>query len=155
GLNTQVGDDWLARSWKPPFKPLRLHGARLYGARRGLPYRNFFSQFDPAKDPSPAGLADASGPLSWSGYEVTCAAWIDSAAAGGALAAHRRYALGDDRLIQFHRDGSRWDQTGAFSFVAGGSGFDGPRDRTDSGVVPEPRRWYRLKVRTEVLPDRL
>ncbi|HEX4963836.1 MAG TPA: metallophosphoesterase [Thermoanaerobaculia bacterium] len=151
GLNTQVGTDWLAWSWKPPFEPLVMGGTRLYGARRGEPYRNFFSHYDP----SPTGLADASGPLAWSGYEVSCEAWIDNRDAGVGLAVHSHYVLGDDRMIQFHRDGSRWDQTGAFSLIASGSGFDGPRDRLDSGVAPKPKRWYRLKVRTEVLPDRL
>ena len=155
GLNTQVGNDWLGWSWKPPFLPLKLKGTRLYGARRGQPYRNFFSHFDPSRDLSPAGLADAGGSLSWSGYEVTCDAWIDDEDAGVGLVVHSRYVLGDDRMIQFHRDGSHWDQTGAFSLVAGGSGFDGPHDRMSSGVRPQPGRWYRLKVRTEVLPGRL
>jgi predicted MPP superfamily phosphohydrolase len=148
GLNTQVGDDYLAWSWKPPFEPLRLKGTRLYGARRGQPYRNFFSHYDP-----PATVAG--GPLAWSGYEVTCDAWIDDEDTGVGLSVHSHYVLGDDRMIQFHRDGSRWDQTGAFSLIASGSGFDGPHDRLSSGVNPKPGHWYRLKVRTEVLPDHL
>jgi predicted MPP superfamily phosphohydrolase len=151
GLNTQVGDDYLAWSWKPPFEPLRLKGDRLYGARRGQPYRNFFSHYDP----SPTGIPDVGGPLAWSGYEVTCDAWIDDKATGVGLSVHSHYVLGDDRMISFHRDGSNWDQTGAFSLIASGSGFDGPHDRLSSGVKPKPGRWYRLKVRTEVLPDRL
>jgi predicted MPP superfamily phosphohydrolase len=151
GLNTQVGGDWLGWNWKPPFQPVTKDGRRLYGAIRDLPYRNFFSHYDP----SPAGLADESGPLSWSGYEVTCDAWIDDEATGVGLALHSRYVLGDDRMIQFHRDGSQWDRTGNFTLLASGTGFDGPRDRPDSGVNPEPGRWYRLKVRTEPLPDRL
>jgi predicted MPP superfamily phosphohydrolase len=157
GLNTQVGGDWLGWNWKPPFQPVTKDGRRLYGAIRGEPYRNFFSHYDP----SPAGLAnianiaDIGGPLAWSGYEVTCDAWIDDEATGVGLSLLSRYVLGDDRMIQFHRDGSSWDRTGAFSLIASGSGFDGPHDRTDSGVNPEPGRWYRLKVRTESLPDRL
>ncbi|HSS48755.1 MAG TPA: hypothetical protein VLX28_07405, partial [Thermoanaerobaculia bacterium] len=151
GLNTQVGDDYLAWSWKPPFEPLKLKGSRLYGARRGQPYRNFFSHYDP----SPAGLSDTGGPLAWSGYEVTCEAWIDDEDTGVGVSVHSHYVLGDDRMIQFHRDGSKWDQTGAFSLIASGSGFDGPHDKLSSGVHPKPGRWYRLKVRTEVLPDRL
>jgi predicted MPP superfamily phosphohydrolase len=151
GLNTQVGEDALAWAWKPPFEPLRWQGSRLYGARRGQPYRNFFSHYDPF----PAGIASAGGPLAWSGYEVTCDAWIDDEDTGVGLSVHSRFVLGDDRMIQFHRDGSRWDQTGAFSLIASGSGFDGPHDRLSSGVNPKPRTWYRLKVRTEVLPDRL
>jgi predicted MPP superfamily phosphohydrolase len=151
GLNTQVGEDSLAWSWRPPFEPLKLKGARLYGARRGQPYRNFFSHYDP----SPIAITDVGGPLSWSGYEVTCDAWIDHKKAGVGLSVHSHYVLGDDRMISFHRDGSKWDQTGAFSLIASGSGFDGPHDRLSSGVDPQPGRWYRLKVRTEVLPDRL
>jgi predicted MPP superfamily phosphohydrolase len=154
GLNTQVGNDWLAEAWKPPFQPVMKDGRRLYGAVRGEPYRNFFSHYDP----SPTGLAsiaDIGGPLSWSDYEVSCDAWINDRAAGVGLALLSRYVEGDDRMIQFHRDGSRWDRTGAFSLVAGGSAFDGSHDRTDSGVDPQPGRWYRLKVRGESLPDRL
>jgi len=151
GLNTQVGDDYLAWSWKPPFEPLEMKGIRLYGARRGQPYRNFFSHYDP----SPTNLADVGGPLAWSSYEVTCDAWIDNEDAGVGLSVHSRYVLGEDRMISFHRDGSRWDQTGAFSLIASGSGFDGPHDRLSSGVNPKPGRWYRLKVRTDVLPDHL
>jgi hypothetical protein len=151
GLNTQVGNDYLAWSWKPPFEPLRMKGIRLYGARRGQPYRNFFSHYDP----SPKNIADLGGPLGWSGYEVTCDAWIDDEKTGVGLSLHSRYVVGDDRMIAFHRDGSRWDQTGAFSLIASGSGFDGSHDRLSSGVNPKPNRWYRLKVRTEVLPGRL
>jgi predicted MPP superfamily phosphohydrolase len=157
GLNTQVGEDDLAWSWKPPFEPLTLGGARLYGARRGQPYRNFFSHYDPspASLSDIANIADAGGPLAWSGYEVTCDAWINSEDTGVGLSIHSHYVLGDDRMISFHRDGSNWDQTGAFSLIASGSGFDGPHDNLSSGVNPKPGRWYRLKVRTDVLPDHL
>ena len=148
GLNTQVGDDWLAQRWPSPFRPIERDGARLYGAKRGEPYRNFYSHYDP----KPAGLADESGPLAWSGYEVTCDAWIDHEDAGVGLAVHSRYVRGEDRLIEFSRDGSRWAQEGAFSIFEHGSSLEG---KTDTGVLPEPGRWYRLKVRTEVKPDRL
>ena len=86
---------------------------------------------------------------------MTCDAWIDDKDTGVGLSVHSHYVLGDDRMISFHRDGSRWDQTGAFSLIASGSGFDGAHDKLSSGVNPKPGRWYRLKVRTEVLPDRL
>ena len=75
-------------------------------------------------------------------------------ATGVGLAVHSRYVLGEDRMVQFHRDGSRWARGGAFALVSHGSAFS-PNGRTDTGVNPEPRRWYRLKVRTEVLADRL
>lgn len=148
GLNTQVGVDSLAWNWPSPFRPIEMDGARLYGARRGEPYRNFYSHYDP----HPQGLADESGPLAWSGYEVSCDAWIDDEDAGVGLAVHSRYVRGEDRLIEFSRDGSRWAQGGRFSVFEHGSALTG---KTDTGVLPEPERWYHLKVRTEVRPDRL
>ena len=148
GLNQQVGEDSLAWRWPSPFRPVEMDGRRLYGARRGQPYRNFYSHYDPA----PAGLADAEGPLAWSGYEVTCDAWIDGEDAGVGIALHSRYVLGEDRLIELSRDGSRWARGGRFTVFAHGSALKG---RNDTGVLPEPERWYRLKVRTDVEPNRL
>lgn len=148
GLNTQVGDDALARRYFSPFRPIKVDGVRLYGAKRGEPYRNFYSSYDP----EPKDLADESGPLAWSGYEVTCDARIDQEDTGVGLALHSRYVRGEDRLVELSRDGSRWAQDGAFSIFEHGSSLAG---KTDTGVVPEPGRWYRLKVRTEVQPDRL
>ena len=148
GLNQQAGFDSLAWRWPSPFRPIEIEGRRLYGARRGEPYRNFYSSYDPA----PAGIADAGGPLSWSGYEVTCDARIDDLAAGVGVALHSRYVLGEDRMIELSRDGSRWAGEGRFSIFTHGSAL---RGRNDTGVLPEPNRWYRLKVRTDVEPDRL
>src|SRR6185295_743166 len=85
-------------------------------------------------------------------YEVTCDAWIDNEDAGVGLALHSRYVLGEDRAIELSRDGSRWAQGGRFSIFAHGSALKG---RNDTGVFPEPRLWYRLKVRTDVEPGRL
>ncbi len=148
GLNTQGGDDDLAQRWPSPFRPIEMDGVRLYGARRGEPYRNFYSSYDP----KPNGLEDESGPLAWSGYEVTGDARIDHEDAGVGLAVHSRYVRGEDRLIEFSRDGSRWAQGGAFAIFEHGSSL---RGKTDTGVLPEPGRWYRLKVKTEIQPDRL
>ncbi|HEX9943842.1 MAG TPA: metallophosphoesterase [Thermoanaerobaculia bacterium] len=148
GLNQQVGFDSLAWKYPSPFRPVEVDGARLYGARRGEPYRNFYSHYDPA----PAGLADDGGPLAWSGYEVTCDAWIDDEDAGVGFSMHSRYVLGEDRMIELSRDGSRWAGEGNFTVFAHGSGL---RGRNDTDVFPEPERWYRLRARTEVLPDRL
>ncbi len=148
GLNQQVGVDSLAWRWPSPFQPIEIDGHRLYGARRGEPYRNFYSHYDPA----PAGLADAAGPLSWSGYEVTSDARIDDEDAGVGLALHSRHVLGEDRSIELSRDGSRWAQGGGFAVFAHGSALQG---RNDTGVLPQPGLWYRLKVRTDVEPDRL
>ncbi|HEY9420933.1 MAG TPA: metallophosphoesterase [Thermoanaerobaculia bacterium] len=149
GLNQQVGYDHLGWRYPSPFQPVQVDGARLFGARRGEPYRNFYSHYDPA----PARMADAGGPLAWSGYEVTCDAWIDNEEAGVGLAVHSRYVLGEDRLIEISRDGSRWSlDGGAFGMFTHGSAMTG---RTSTGVRPQAKRWYRLRVRTEVNPDRL
>jgi predicted MPP superfamily phosphohydrolase len=148
GLNQQVGVDSLAWSWPSPFRPIESDGHRLYGARRDKPYRNFYSSYDPR----PAGIADVGGPLAWSGYELTCDAWIDDEKAGVGFALHSRYVLGEDRAIEFSRDGSRWGGEGRFAVFAHGSALKG---RNDTGVLPQPGRWYRLKARTEVEPHRL
>jgi predicted MPP superfamily phosphohydrolase len=148
GLNTQVGLDAWAWQWPSPFRPVTVNGARLYGARREEPYRNFYSHYDP----SPVNLADTGGPLSWSGYEVTCDARIDDEETSVGIALHSRYVTGEDRMIEFSRDESRWGHGGTFSVFAHGSALAG---RNDTGVHPEPERWYRLKVRTEVEPGRV
>ena len=148
GLNQQVGFDALAWAYPSPFRPVEVDGARLYGARRGEPYRNCYSHFDPA----PVGLADESGPLAWSGYEVSCEMRIDHKRTGVGMTLHSRYVLGEDRSIELSRDGSRWSQRGAFAIFAHGSGVQG---HNDTGVRPRPGQWYHLKARTDVLPDRL
>ena len=148
GLNQQVGVDSLAWRYPSPFRPVEIKGVRLYGARRGEPYRNFYSHYDPA----PASFADEGGPLAWSGYEVTCDAWISDEETGVGFSLHSRYVLGEDRMIEFSRDESRWSRGGHFAVFAHGSAL---RGRNDTGVLPEARRWYRLRARTYVLPDRL
>jgi predicted MPP superfamily phosphohydrolase len=148
GLNTQVGLDRFAWSWPSPFRPVEVDGVRLYGARRDLPYRNFYSHYDPA----PTGLADTGGPLSWSGYEVTCDARIDDEATSAGIALNSRYVEGEDRMIEFSRDESKWGHGGTLAIFSHGSALVG---RNDTGVSPKPGVWYRLKVRTEVEPDRL
>ncbi|HEY0553628.1 MAG TPA: metallophosphoesterase [Thermoanaerobaculia bacterium] len=148
GLNTQVGLDHWAWSWPPPFRPEIVDGVRLYGATRGEPYRSFYSHFDPA----PAGLADLSGPLAWSGYEATCDLRISNKATAAGLALHSRHVDGEDRLIELSRDESRWGRGGTFSLFEHGSALVG---RNDTGVRPQPGTWYHLKVRTEVEPGRV
>lgn len=148
GLNTQVGLDALAWRWPSPFRPVAVGGVRRYGAHRGEPYRSFYSHYDPA----PAGLADIGGPLSWSGYEVTCDARIDDEAASAGIALHSRYVAGEDRMIELSRDESPWGRGGTFSVFAHGSALAG---RNDTGVRPRPGVWYRLKARAEVEPDRV
>jgi predicted MPP superfamily phosphohydrolase len=153
GLNTQVGLDEWAWRWPSPFQPFTVDGARYYGASRETPYRSFFSHYDPAPaNLTGPDLVETGGPLAWSGYETTCEARIDDPAASVGLAVHSRYVAGDDRLILFTRDQSPWSRSGAFSLYADGSALTG---RNDTGVRPEPGRWYRMKVRTEVAPDRV
>jgi predicted MPP superfamily phosphohydrolase len=153
GLNTQVGNDAYAWRWPSPFRPVTVDGARLYGATRGEPYRNFYSHYDPENyDPAPAGIADTGGPLSWSGYEVTCDARIDDEETGVGISLHSRYVDGEDRMIEFSRDESRWGRGGTFALFEHGSALSG---RNDTKVSPMPGIWYRLKVRTEVEPGRV
>jgi predicted MPP superfamily phosphohydrolase len=148
GLNTQVGNDHLAWRWPSPFRPVTVDGARLYGAIRGEPYRNFYSHYDPA----PAGLADTGGPLSWSGYEMTCDARISTEKTGVGISLHSRYASGEDRMIELSRDLSPWSRRGSFGLFEHGSALVG---RNETGVSPRPGVWYRLKVQTEVEPGRV
>jgi predicted MPP superfamily phosphohydrolase len=148
GLNTQVGLDHWAWSWPAPFRPETVDGVRLYGATRGEPYRSFYSHYDPA----PAGLADLSGPLAWSGYEATCDVRISDSATAAGIALHSRFVDGEDRLIELSRDESRWGRGGTFSLFEHGAALVG---RNDTGVRPRPETWYHLKVRTEVEPGRV
>jgi predicted MPP superfamily phosphohydrolase len=153
GLNTQVGLDEWAWSWPSPFQPFTVDGVRLYGASRETPYRSFFSHYDPAPGSlTGPDLVETDGPLAWSGYEATCEARIDDPAASVGLAVHSRYVAGEDRMILFTRDLSPWSRSGAFSLYADGSALTGSND---TSVRPEPGRWYRMKVRTEVAPDQV
>jgi predicted MPP superfamily phosphohydrolase len=145
GLNTQVGYDRLAPSWPSPFRPRRWKGRRLYGARFQEPAKNFYSHYDP----SPAGLADAGGPLSWSGYEATCDVLTGDEDSGAALVVHSRYVLGEDRMIRLRRVKPEKGLLGTFYLVPHGTALTGD---LDTGVEPEPGRWYRMRLRTEVEP---
>jgi predicted MPP superfamily phosphohydrolase len=148
GLNTQVGLDHWAWSWPSPFRAETVGAVRLYGATRAEPYRSFYSHFDPA----PVSLADHSGPLAWSGYEMTCDLRISDRKTAAGIALHSRFVDGEDRLIELSRDESRWGRGGTFSVFEHGSALVG---RNDTGVKPRPGIWYRLKVRTEVDPGRV
>jgi predicted MPP superfamily phosphohydrolase len=145
GLNTQVGDDAYTRRWKSPFRILRRHGTPLYGARHGQPFRNSYSHWDP----QPAGLADEGGPLAWSGYDTVCDTWIDDGDAGAGIAVHSRFVLGEDRMYRLRRARAENGEPGTFFLVAHGTTLTG---KVDTGVEPEPGRWYRMRLRTEVAP---
>lgn len=148
GVNQQVGEDALARRWASPFRAVEVAGRRLYGARRGEPFRNFYSHWDPQDDPP--RLADAAGPLSWSGYELVCDVWIDGEEVGAGVAVHSRFPLGEDRMFRLRRVKAEHGNPGSFVLVAHGTELTA--GSFDTGVEPRPRRWYRLRVRTETSP---
>lgn len=146
GLNQQAGDDEWALQWHSPFRSVRWNGEALYGASRGLPFRNFYSHWDP----SPLVLTDESGPLSWSSYEVVCDTSIDDEDTGAGIVFHSRFVLGEDRLYSLTR-GKGKGVPGTFSLWARGTTYEEGSD-LDTGVEPKPGRWYRMRVRTEVTP---
>jgi len=145
GLNQQVGEDLLGRRPPSPFRPMPWGGRRFYGARFQKATSNFYSHYDPA----PAGLADAGGPLAWSGYEVLCDVLTGDEDSGASIAVHSRYPLGEDRLIRLRRVMPDRGLPGTYYLVPHGTMLTGT---IDTGVEPEPGRWYRVRLRTEVEP---
>lgn len=148
GLSQQVGTDLQGRSWGAPFGAGEVDGRPVYTARHGGPFVNFYSHYDPA----PQGLADASGPLSWSGYDLTVEARIENEDVGAGIEVHSRHVLGEDRMIRLRRVRAESGGAGSFELLLHGSTWTGPA-RLDTGVVPRPGRWYRLRLRTEVDRD--
>ena len=144
GLNQQVGYDDMGWSWRSPYQVVRWQGGSYWGAVRENPFRNFYSLWDPA----PLGLTDESGPLAWSGYEVLCDTLIDNEEAGTGVVLHSRFVLGEDRLYSLTY-GQGKSMAGTFSLWARGTELTG---NLDTKVTPEPGRWYRMRVRTEVEP---
>jgi len=145
GLSEQAGEDALGKRRRNPLRPLRRDGTWHYGARQGSPVWNFYTHWDPA----PGGLADEGGPLAWSGVDVLCDTWIDGADTGSGLTVHSRYVLGEDRMYRLRRARAENGQPGSFLLVAHGTTLTGD---VDTGVEPEPGRWYRMRVRTIVEP---
>jgi predicted MPP superfamily phosphohydrolase len=149
GVNQQVGTDRLVPAGRPPFRLSRQDGSWVRTARLGTPFRNFYSDYDPA----PRGLEDTSGALAWSGYDVLSDVRIDRETAGAGIQLHSRYVLGEDRMIRLRRLSREDDGTGTFCLLLHGSAFTGgAADRLDTGVDPTPRRWYRMRLRTRVAP---
>jgi predicted MPP superfamily phosphohydrolase len=146
GLNQQVGEDLLARRSPSPFRPMTWKGRRLYGARFQRATSNFYSHYDPAPT-GLAGLADTGGPLAWSGYEVVCDVLTLHEDSGASIAVHSRYPLGEDRLIRLRRVMPDRGLPGTYYLVPHGTVLTGT---IDTGVEPEPGRWYRVRLRTEV-----
>ena len=150
GLNQQVGRDHLAFEYPSPFDTFQEEGRWHYGARHGEPPRNFYSHWDPAPRDQLRNLLDESGPLAWSGYEATVDLWIDGAEVGAGLAVHSRYVLGEDRMYRLSRDEAKDGGPGNFFLWSRGTMFTGKADDLDTGVDPQPGRWYRMRLRTEV-----
>jgi predicted MPP superfamily phosphohydrolase len=146
GLNQQAGNDAWASAFPSPFRIVRWQGKPFYGARRGEPFRNFYSHWDPA----PLGMTDEGGPLAWSGYEVVCDTLIDHDDVGTGLVVHSRFVLGEDRMYSLTR-GRGKGMPGTFSLWSRGTPLN-EKDDLETGVAPEPGRWYRMRLRTEVEP---
>jgi predicted MPP superfamily phosphohydrolase len=145
GLNQQVGYDEMSWTWRSPYRVVRWKGASFWGAIRENPFRNFYSLWDPV----PLAITDESGPLAWSGYEVLCDTLIDNEDAGTGVVLHSRFVLGEDRMYSLTY-GRGKSMAGTFSLWARGTELAG---NLDTGVTPEPGRWYRMRVRTEVEPE--
>ena len=151
GIDQQVGAD-RHEPQRAPFGPRERGGEWLYAAPDpGGKRRNFYSHWDPA----PAGLADGSGPLAWSGYDATVEVLLDGWRTSAGMVVHSRYPRGEDRMIRL-RYASPGEGPGTFVLVPHGTDFTGARPadtRLDTGVTPEARRWYRLRLSTRVEPD--
>lgn len=148
GLNQQVGRDELVSQPEPPFTQLNLDGRGAYGrAIAGKP--NHYSHYDP----DPASLTDEPAPYAWSGYEVSCEIRFADRDSEGAVALHSRYPLGEDRMLTFGR--SSPDDGGSSSFLIFGHGTGIGEGSLDTGIEPEPGRWYRLRARTQSGPDQV
>ncbi|HEX6202506.1 MAG TPA: hypothetical protein VF100_05840, partial [Thermoanaerobaculia bacterium] len=93
-------------------------------------------------------LAAADGPLAWSGYDATVELWTSDAGTGAGLVVHSRQPLGEDRMIRLRRVAAGGGHPGSFVLVAHGTAFTAAAP--DTGVVPEPERWYRLRMATRV-----
>jgi predicted MPP superfamily phosphohydrolase len=137
GLNQQVGEDRLAWTYPSPFRPVTWRGRRLYGARFQKPPKNFYSHYD---------LEDA---LAWSGYEVLCDVRTGDEESGAAIVVHSRYVVGEDRMIRLRRVKPDKGLPGTWYLVPHGTALSGD---IDTGVEPEPGRWYRVRLRTDVEP---
>ncbi len=143
GLNQQVGRESTNPGSEPPYKPLTVGGEAAFG-RDEEGWENAYDHYDPA----PASLVADGGPLSWTSYTLDCEIRLGDAEAEAGVAVLSRYVLGEDRLLQIRRPSPEGGPPTTFSLVPHGTALtDG---QTDTGVAPEPGRWYRLKVATEV-----
>jgi predicted MPP superfamily phosphohydrolase len=156
GLSQQAGHDELVEPYAPPGPRFALYpvpgepGATAVGATSRERPRNAYLHFDPGPAPGEA-LAAAGGPLAWSGYDAVADVWLSDEETGAGLVVHSRRPLGEDRLLRLRRVGpGGGGEDGSFVLVAHGTAFTA--GDPDTGVVPEPRRWYRLRLATRVGP---
>jgi predicted MPP superfamily phosphohydrolase len=136
------------------FAPLARDGATVLGARLGGRGDHYLSYdpLPPRADPS-RNLARAAGPLAWSGYEAVVSVRVEQAGSGAGITLHSRYVLGEDRLVRLARARARPGDPGTFALSFNGTAATA--GEADTGVAPEPGRWYRLRARTEVERRRL
>ncbi len=146
GLNQQVGRDLFPAESVSTFGPLLVDQEPAWG-RDSSSFHNAYFHYDP----SPNGLADTGGPLSWSGYELTCEVRIEKPEAEIGVGVHSRYPLGEDRMLRLRRPGGRFTQGAPFLILPHGTA--GTSGQLNTGVVPQVGRWYRLRLRTEVEPS--
>ncbi|HVS03672.1 MAG TPA: hypothetical protein VMT16_12955 [Thermoanaerobaculia bacterium] len=149
GVNQQVGQDALVPQVDVRFAPLPVDGEPAFGRRGASRRYNAWSSWDP----SPRGLADSAGPLAWSGYDLHCRVWIDDADTMAGLASHSRFVAGEDRMVRLARGPGTAAGEGSYMLLVHGS--SPTSGQTDTGFVPTPGRWHHLRLRTEVLADRL
>lgn len=169
GLSQQAGHDELVRDPRPDrprFAPHPLDGGLAWGATHTGRPANSYVHYDPApaggpaaESPSPEPSANASrsqgdlgpgtgDPLSWSGYDATVDVLVSDADTGAGLVVHSRRPLGEDRAIRLRRVAAGGGGDGSFVLVTHGTAFTAAEP--DTGVVPEPGRWYRLRVATRL-----
>ncbi|HUO86193.1 MAG TPA: hypothetical protein VM617_02285, partial [Thermoanaerobaculia bacterium] len=172
GLSQQAGFDELVRELRtdrPRFTAQpQPAGGPLWGASFDGRPRNVYAHLDPSpvrgapptRPWTPAGgdvrlprpvdrrLAAADGPLAWSGYDVTVELRISAGDTGAGLVVHSRQPLGEDRMLRLRRVAPGGGDTGSFVLVAHGTELTA--GQPDTGVVPEPGRWYRLRAATRV-----
>ena len=74
---------------------------------------------------------------------------MDAEDAGAGLVVHSRFVLGEDRMYSLTRGGGKASRT--FMLWSRGTPLN-EEDDLETGVHPEPGRWYRMRLRTEVEP---
>lgn len=148
GLSQQAGHDELVRERRrrrPRFAPHPLPGGGTgWGATHTGRPMNAYVHYDPAGPDDPAAV----GRPAWSGYDATVDVLLSSTDTGAGLVVHSRQPLGEDRMIRLRRVAPHGGDGGSFVLVAHGTAFTAAQP--DTGVVPEPGRWYRLRLATRV-----